>query len=466
MARQVIVFALVSLTIFMFTGCGPGNNTETDTPMEIYLQTGAPLFQSNLTWGITITQYYEWYEYGNTEAMQQAKNLLKSISSIYNIHIMGWGAGNPWPAKSDAINFHDIRSRVNLAKTLGGEPWITFCTAPGWMKGAGDWSMERAPRPEFEDDFAYLCAEIAKEFTDVKVFQVWNEFKGMWVSGKLDYERYTRLYNKVYTAVKTVRPDALIGGFYAVLEGDGTQTAFGGLDINQHTAEPLIDDSKTAITYYLNNAISSDLFLADRANVDYHNDGYWNFQTSQFRATRDQAMLLTKYFRKATSELTELTHLPVVWSEYYGTYGDDNSEFMPMNQPYIGAHYASIMYNMIMGAAGRDIYALLWLEKEADIRHALFTDTTASNGGQATPHYYAMKKLIDNFPKGTELFCANISSPGIAQNDIGNYAEALISEKAVYVINKTNTQLMLTMNDRHYTLNPYAVEVFEQGKNP
>ena len=446
------------------------------------------LFESNLTWGITYTQY-RWDSSGNATARSRAEAILRDVSTIYNIHIMGWGTGNPWPTRSGSYNFNDIRNRVNTTIRLGGEPWITFCQAPGWMKvanydnlnanqkNAADWNMDLAPLAQFEDDFATLCAAIAQAFPDVKVFQVWNEFKGMWNGSVLDHVRYTRLYNKVYTAVKAVRPDAVIGGFYHVMEGDGIRATFGNsvngwsVPNNIHTSEPLHSTERTAIQYFINNAIAFDLFLVDRANVDYHNDGYFQNSPGVFRPTRDQAMQLTKYFRKATADIAALTAKPIVWSEYYGTYGDgtntgNGAQFMPINSQYIGAHYASIIYNMIMGAGGRDLYALLWLEAENDIRHAIFTDVANSTGGQATPHYHAMKKILDNFPKGTMLYTANLSIPGVAQNLVPDRAEALVSEKVALIINKTNSNLSVILNDETYQLSPYAVEVFDLGENP
>jgi len=430
-----------------------------------------PLFQSNLIWGITYTHYH-WDTSGNTIARERARNLLRDVSSIYNVHIMGWGSGNPWPVKTGPYYFNDIRSRVNTTITLGGEPWITFCTAPGWMKGTGDWNMDAAPLPEFEDDFAVLCAAIAAEFPEVKVFQVWNEFKGMWSGSNIDHVRYTRLYNKVYNAVKAVRPDAIIGGFYHVMEGDGSRETFGALvSNNRHTSVPVISQEITAINYFLDNADGFDLFLVDRANVDYHNDNYFPGSSGTFRPTRDQAMQLTKYFQKATKDIAELTSKPIVWSEYYGTFGDgtnngNGAEFLPINSQYIAAHYASIIYNMIMGAGGRDLYALLWLEAENDIRHALFTDVGNSNGGQVTPHYHAMKKLVDNFPKGTMLYTADLSIQGVEDNLVHDRTEALVSNKVALVINKTNTNISVTLNDEIYQLSPYAVEVFNLGENP
>jgi len=465
----LVIFILLC-TAFLFTACASSAGATSGETFTINIDKTSPLFQSNFIYGLTHTHY--WWHVENPIAVQRAKGLVKDISTVHNVHIMGWGSGNPWPSKTANFNFRDIKERVDLAIELGGEPWITFCTAPGWMKGTHDWAMEEAPLPEFEDDFAHLCAEVAKAFPEVKVFQVWNEFKGMWADGgQVDYVRYTRLYNKVYTAVKAVRPDAELGGFYAVLEGDGTFKTFGGnFEDNRHTSEPLNNLSRDAIAYFLANAIDMDYFLVDRANVDYHNDGYWSWQTRLYRATRDQAMRLTKYFQKATKEVAELTTLPIVWSEYYGTYGDGKGEFRRNNQPYIGAHYASIAYNMIMGAGGRDLYALLWIEWEHTVRHALFTDPLSPAGGRPTPHYFAMKKLIDNFPKGTMLYTANISSPDLKNRDLENrdleqdvisdLIEVLASEKIAYVINKTNTVLTIILNGVTHELRPYAVEVF------
>ncbi len=424
------------------------------------------LFEANLHWGVTHTHY--WWDVQDPDASARAADLLTSVSSINNTHIMGWGAKNPWPSKNAAFDFSDLRHRVDLFDSLGGEKWMTFCTAPGWMKGEGtyvngghslDWEMHEAPLPEFEDDFAYLCAQIAKAFPEVTTFQVWNEFKGMWKEGGIvDYERYTRLYNKVYTAVKAVRPDAKIGGFYLVVEGDGSIS----LGVNgKHNYEPLDSNAKEALRYFLDNAIAVDYLLVDRANVDYHNDGYWEWQTNLFRPTRDQAMQLTKYFAKATKELAELTDLPIVWSEYYGTYGDNNSEFMPINSPYIGAHYASILYNMIKGAGGRDLSALLWIEWDHDlVRHSIFTNTDAG-GGQPTPHYYAMKKLLDNFPMGTMLHDVQISSPDVEQNNIGDMLEILASDQCAYVINKTSQTINLTLDGTSHEISAYGVEVLD-----
>ena len=458
--RKLINIIACAVFLIAIMGCATtGTGVQTGGTFTVTTDRTQPLFPVNFTFGITHTQY--WWFVSNKVAVNRVEGLLKSVASIQAVPIMGWGSKNPWTSKTAAFDFSDIKARVDVAAEMGAQPWITLCSAPGWMKDSGsDWDMETAPSAEHEDDFAYLCAQVAKAFPQVPVFQVWNEFKGMWADGgQVDFERYTRVYNKVYAAVKAVRPDAKIGGPYLVLEGDGTRETFGGFEDSRHTSVPLNNLSKEAIQYFLANASGVDYFLVDRANVDYHNDGYWPWQTGLWRPTRDQAMKLTKYFQKATRELTDMTDLPIVWSEYYGTFGDGKGEFRKLNQPYIGAHYASIMYNMIMGSGGRDLYALLWLEREADIRHALFTDLDSAAGGQPTPHYFALKKMLDTFPKGTMLYTAEISSPDMEKDKISDTLEVMASDAAVLAINKTNTRFTVIIDGASYELEPYAVEV-------
>ena len=468
---------MLAVSIFLIAGC-----TE-----STILPPGTPLFESNFNFGISVTHYRWDTGAAHAAARDRAMALLRELNPhqplIHNIHIMGWGSPNPWPSRDAPMDFSGIRTRVNLALSLGHEPWITLCTAPGWMKSLNhnpthqhpdnaDWWMDNAPLPQFEDDFARLSAEIARAFPEVRVFQVWNEFKGMWSGGNLDRTRYVRLYNKVYNAIRAVRPDAVIGGFYAVVEGDGTWELFSHLpqiENNRRTVVPLSDDVRTALEYFLARAVGVDKVLFSQLNVHFHNCGYWpGFENTRFRATADQAMMLTRNFRRVAEQAAQMTsargmpNLPIVFAEYYGTYGDNNADapFMPINNQFIAAHYSSIIYNMIMGAGGRDLYALLWIERDDIIRHALFTDTRTSTGGQPTPHFHAMRKLLEYFPPGTMLYSAELTSPGVQQSRIGDVVEALVSDRVAFVINKTNRNLSITLNGREHILSPYAVEVF------
>jgi len=431
----------------------PEENTLKKVEISIDISGANKLFASNFNFGITHTQYY-WYwgnwNTGNAAAAERARELAADLNPIGNQHIMGWGAGNPWPSKDGPMDFNDLDDRIGAYSGISSDMWLTLCQAPGWMRGTPDWSnMENKVLPQYYDDFAYLCAEIAKRYPNVSTFQVWNEFKGFWAGAPLnnwDYVEYTKFYNKVYEAVKEARPDSKIGGFYLVVEGDGSEN----IGINgTHNYTPLSSFQREAVSYWYENAVDADYVLIDRGVKDYHNNA--NF-------TQDNVMSLTKYFEKVTKEILEIAPLPLVYSEYYG---HNPSSFGPANSNFAAAQYASIHYNMIMGAEGQEITALLWLERENDIRHALFTDTYSANGGIATPNYYAIKKLVDNFPAGTQLYKAEVASVDFAADIIGDKIEVLASDECAYVINKTNEALNVVINGDSYILDAYGVEIYE-----
>ena len=105
---------------------------------------------------------------------------------------------------------------------------LTLCSAPGWMlesEPESGYDPESRPKEIYFDEYASICAAVAQRYPDVKYFQVWNEFKGFWnaETGWWDDALYLTFYNKIYTAVKAVRPDAYVGGFYMSIRGDGSE---------------------------------------------------------------------------------------------------------------------------------------------------------------------------------------------------------------------------------------------------
>ncbi|MFC7099443.1 hypothetical protein ACFQQB_02470 [Nonomuraea rubra] len=176
-----------------------------------------------------------WPRWGFTHTGVSANNVTREFEQVVagrlartpmlqNQHIMGFGALNPEPYPGQYF-WEDLDSRMNVMRQSKATPVITLCCAPDWMKGGPEgptadsaWAehLEDAPYPEFFDEFAKLSATVAQRYKDVKYFMVWNEFKGFWKdhSKPADYKGYTEMYNKVYDAVKAVRPDAQIGGPY------------------------------------------------------------------------------------------------------------------------------------------------------------------------------------------------------------------------------------------------------------
>ena len=198
-----------------------------------------PALQEWPRWGLTHTGVSA--NNVTPEFEQTAAGALARTPMVQNQHIMGFGALNPEPRPGE-FYWEDLDSRTNLMKQSGGTQVMTLCCAPDWMKGgpegptsdAGwDEHLEAAPYPKHFDDFAKLSAAVATKYRDVKYFMVWNEFKGFWKdhSKPADFKGYTALYNKVYTAVKAARPDAMVGGPYSRLrqQQDGQVRAAGAV---------------------------------------------------------------------------------------------------------------------------------------------------------------------------------------------------------------------------------------------
>ncbi|MEK8170236.1 xylan 1,4-beta-xylosidase [Streptomyces sp. M19] len=206
-----------------------------------------------------------------------------------------WTAASPWSARPAAPRAHPV-------------------LRPDWMKGgtAGrtNWSqssLETAPSPDHYRDFAELAGKIAERYPDVRHFVVWNELKGFYDDGRRrwDAEGYTRLYNLVYEELKKRDPANLVGGPYVVADserpGDPMASsrvhgAWGGLD------RRAVD----ALTYWNQHKAGADFVVVDGAS--FTRDG---------RRTLPDEFGATAKFTDVTRWLTELTHLPVWWAEWY-----------------------------------------------------------------------------------------------------------------------------------------------------
>ena len=435
----------------------------TSPDVTVVIDYAAPLVKSNLTFGITHT-HHPW-QGGNAAAVARAKTLMQSLDGFQNTHIMGWGPGgirtdiNGVPDNLDTV----LTPHVNKVSELG-QAVITFCTAPGWMKDSGngdpnstqgDWSMESAVKPEFEDAYATLCADIAKKYTGVKYFQVWNEFKGLWSSSKndWDYERYTRFYNKIYRKVKAVRPDAQIGGFYQVIAGDGSANILGSRGTATHM--PIDAKTKAGIQYFLKNAEGFDFFCVDKGIVSYHNPNKGQY-------TREQILKLTPVWATFMSEVVELLGdhpVPIIYSEYYAASGSNwergrgGTADGNALERYAACQYASIYYHIIKGSSGREIWMLLWMEADnAFPLNSIFTPTNTADGGRPKPAYWMMKAYKDWF-NHTELVKTTSSSPDV---------EVIASAEAALVINKGNSTVLINVNGKGLTLEAFSVALVDR----
>lgn len=227
---------------------------------------------------------------------------------IQNQHLMGWGTLSPEPTPG-VYDWSTLDERIALIQSTGAEPVLTLCCAPDWMKGGAagttDWTrLEVAPTEEHFEDFARLAAAAARRYPQVNRFQVWNELKGFWSTGKnrWDYEGYTRLYNLVYAAVKKVRPDALVGGPYAPLELYRSAPVPSAITGPWGTVDRRALD---AVDYWLAHNVGADFVAVDGWSI-----------------TRDAGYLTDPVtaagvFEAVTAWLRARTDLPIWWSELY-----------------------------------------------------------------------------------------------------------------------------------------------------
>jgi ABC-type cobalt transport system substrate-binding protein len=416
-------FRLTFLSLFIFYLNIPAQD------VTVAIDLSKPLITSTFHAGVTHTHGF--WEYGNQTAVERARTLLINGISVQNQHIMGWGAGNPEP-QAGAYQWNDLDHRVDLMRSIETPMIITFCTAPGWMKGTDDWAMEEEVEDDHVDAFAELCAAIANRYPDVQYFQVWNEMKGYWSTAlnNWDYIRYTALYNAVYDAVKAARTDAKIGGPYLVIQGDG------GAELGksgQDTFAPIGSRDWTVINYWLQNKHGADFFCFDYGLIDYHDPNQYS---------KSEKMQLTHHFGRILQQIREKTDLPIVISEFYG--GSDETDLQ-----FTAANHASCYYHAIINNA---FLGLVWNPQQGEIENYLFSDTQTADGGQPTPHYAVVKAINNYFSQGTQLYQTTTSSGDI---------DVLASADKTLLINKTETMLTVQINGETTTLNRYQVKVID-----
>ena len=372
----------------------------------------------------------------DAHAITKAWSYLDRNKFLQNQHMMGWGALSPEPSPGE-YDWTTLDDRINVIRHTGGEPVITLCCSPDWMKGgeAGqtDWSkIEKAPDLKHYDDFANLAAAVASRYPDVKYFQVWNELKGFYSVDKKrwDYEHYTYLYNKVYDAVKKVRPDAQLGGPYAVMESypdeastphpSGIRGDWGVLD------QASID----VVNYWLKNKHGAEFISIDAKTMA--RDGH--LVTDEFTAT-------TK-FTAITEMLRKKTDLPIWWSEWFVT---------PKDAGWDPDHQNAVMTTAVirLASAGATT-ALLW-QPEGQPNHCgtcLWPSTTTSAGGDATPFGDSLQAFAWAFPPGTVLKPTTSSD---------SHVVALASDARAVLVNTSDKHLTVRLVSAIVELAPYQV---------
>ncbi|MEU8268367.1 xylan 1,4-beta-xylosidase [Sphaerisporangium sp. NPDC049002] len=364
---------------------------------------------------------------------QDVTRTLAETPMLQNQHIMGFGALNPEPRPQEFF-WEDLDSRTNLMKRSGGTQIITLCCAPDWMKGGPEgpteesaWKehLEDAPYPEHFDDFARLSAAVATKYRDVRYFMVWNELKGFWKdhSKPADFKGYTELYNKVYDAVKAVRPDAKIGGPYIGFDSNktGTSELRGPWGVvNQNALD--------AFEYWFKNKKGADFVVVDGASP-----------TDAHQLLPDAFGALGK-FSAVTTWLRERTGgLPVWWSEWYFVPEDGTTWSASMR---LAVQAASMIEFARSGAAT----ALYWnpQAKQGACQGCMWDPKT----GAALPTGRLVSDFVRWFPAGARLEQVTSSDPKV---------RVLAQPRRLVMVNTTGADVTATVDGRPFTLRPYEV---------
>jgi len=390
-------------------------------------------------WGLTHTEVSA--DAGNPTAIAAAEQVLSRQPLLQNQHIMGWGAANPEPAPG-VYEFGDLDRRMDLIRRTGGVPVITLCCAPDWMKGGQpgqtDWDrIEQAPLPAHYQDFADLAGEVAARYPHVRHFIVWNELKGFYddSTDRWDYEGYTRLYNLVYEAVKSVNPDNQVGGPYPtiVTEPPGWDEAPSQLAGSWGVVDQRPLD---VIEYWLDHNEGADFIALDGATT-----------TREGRLTTDPFAAIDK-FETVIRRVQQRTDLPVWFPEWYVEPPGSGWQ-----EPKRVALQAA---TMIMLAKSDVTTALYWSPQTTGPRcpGCLWTDTTSHGGGAATQMADVLSGFARYFPAGAELRSLTASSPDVL---------VLAQSTHAVVVNTRARPVQVTVGDDALSLDAYEVRFIRHG---
>ena len=377
-------------------------------------------------WGFTHTQ-------NSLDAEPAAVPAVRAQKMLQAQHIMGFGADNPQPDPG-RYDWSSLDRRMKAIRDTGGVPVVTLCCAPDWMKGgpagATDWThLEDSPLPEFYDAFAEQAAAVAQRYRDVQHFFVWNEFKGFFnrERNRWDYEGYTRLYNKVYTALKKVDPDLQVGGPYIPLNSyaDAHSETSGEVKGPWGAADRR---GLEAVEYWMENKEGADFIVVDGSSLP------------EDRTAHGDEFAANAKFGALTRWLRAKEDLPVVWAEWYVE--PENSGWTPDRLHAVQA--AAMIEFARSGAAG----ALYWSPQGSPgaCMGCLWT-----RDGKALPSLEIQQNFARWFAPGTELMQVPVA--GATEKDL----KVLASGRQLLVVNATGRSLAATVGGEELSLQPYEV---------
>ena len=222
-------------------------------------------------------------------------------------------------------------------------------------------------------------------------FDVWNEMKGFWddSTNTWNYQAYTTMYNDVYIAIKTVRPDAQIGGPYAPV-GAGTTATIGDPSSIRGAYGVVDQRSLDVISYWLQHKVGAQFMSIDGGPAVTDENGFASGQYFVAIANWLRGLDNAAYPGART--------LPIVWAEFYP--GLDSTAGDATGREAVAIDVSDIVQ---AGTAGVN-YMLIW-EMEGDASgtspstgESVWTNTADEGGGKPTVLYAALDELHDHVP--------------------------------------------------------------------
>jgi hypothetical protein len=412
-----------------------------------------PLRISQYQAGVMHTQH-SLDAFGNATAIASGKSLLNASTDAEAQHIMGFGPTTPSVDSSHRDYVASgLDSRLTTVMSGAATKIIVFALAPGWMREVPSgvtpiddftpdaWYVAPVATGHLTD-WANLCADIASTYSDVYYFFVWNELKGHFIDAqnRWDYQRYTTMYNAVWTAVKAVRPDALIGGPYANLSSGGTASVvqspeWGWLD------KRILD----SIDYWMANKTGADFVVVDGTNSNtlgtlavefgkYRDFMEWlrGLNTTTYPGANTLPVMIAEHYcyppgEELAANSTDLSKYPPNWCA--GTFEA------------IRAGYSTCLLWQPQGNDGDTTNGL-------SFPVGLFTDTANSGGGQATNLQPAVKLVHDHLSAGASIYWPDVGNANI---------DALASSTKCILVNRSGSSQSTSGFTPATTLTAYQV---------
>lgn len=433
---KIIGAALVAVTLSAVAVVAAGRETAVTVP-EAWIGSWTPLGRSALELGFTHAQVsIDAAPFPGAAA--RASAVAARAGRYQNQHLMGWGALSPAPSPGER-DWSTLDARIGLIRRSGGEPVLTLCCAPDWMKGGQpggtDWArLEDAPLPEHEASFAALAAEAVRRYPDVRHVLVWNELKGFYdpVANRWDAARYTRLYNAVYDAVKAVDPGVQVGGPYVVMD------SWADASTASHPSEVagpwgvLDQRALDVVGYWLANAHGADFVVVDGTT-----------------ATRDRGWVTDPFTALGKVEavnrwLRERTPLPIWWAEWYPI-PDDVA-------PGTGARTAIVAAGLVAHARAGTAVVLQWGPQGGTGEPSsgeLWTDVRGVGGGGPAEAFGAVTAVRRALPPGSPVDGGTVDGvPAVL---------AVRGSGGILLVNRSPEPVDVRMTDRLVVLEPWAV---------